>query len=228
MVCNAVKSIRDLQYDSWELAFIDDGSDVDGQSIVEDILGEYLDRITFYHTHDTIEDKLRQGGSRHGEFMNMAIKNSKSDFVVILCDDDALTSWSFESLNTFFQTHPEVMYCYSHIIPFDPFSQRPGNHLPRPDHWFNRYTEPILPSCQVDSAQVAFRTRCAHVDGVRYRFPLTGALDADVFTQLADRYGLCTFTGAVTQYKGVFDDQMSNRPEERIFKPKDISHDSII
>lgn len=222
MVRNALRSIKDLQYKNWELVFIDDGSEISGQNIVQEVLKDYLDRITFYNTEDTIEDKIKQRGSYHGKFMNLAIRNSKADFVVILCDDDALTSWSLSELNRFFMMHPESMYCYSHIIPFDPFFQRPGPHLGRPKHWLNRYTKPIKPSCQVDSSQIVYRTVCVQEHGLSYKTPMTGALDADMFTQLEERYGLCPFTGSIIQYKGDFPDQMGKRSPELMFKPKDI------
>ncbi len=221
IVRNALNSLKTLEYDNWELAFIDDGSVMVGKPIVLDVLENYCNRISFYNTHDTVAEKILQHGSRHGEFMNLAIRNSESDFVIILCDDDALTSWSLFALSSFFNEHPTAMYCYSHIIPFDPFIQQPGSNLPRPNHWLNRHSSPIIPSCQIDSSQVAFRTECFR-QGIAFKSPMTGALDADLLSQLYESYGLCPFTGFVTQYKADFSDQMSKRPVERVFQPKDI------
>ncbi len=221
MVKNALYSIAGLQYANWELAFIDDGSLFPGAYLVKEKLGQFIDRITFYNTNDTIEDKIKQEGSRHGAFMNLAISNSSADFVVILCDDDALINTSLTELNEFFLSHPEAMYCYSHIIPFDPFIQTPRTAIYTDGHWLNRNSFPISPSCQIDSSQIAFRTECFR-HGIAFKSPMTGALDADLLSQLYESYGLCPFTGSVTQYKADFSDQMGKRPVERMFKPKDI------
>lgn len=222
MVRNALNSIASLDTDAWELAFIDDGSITPGRPIVEDILGDnYLPRIKFYRLKDTIEDKVNQGGSRHGHAMNMAIEDSNADIGVVLCDDDALTPQGIGGLLRYYTNNPGTRYCYSHVIVFDPTKQIPGEHLTKTSHWLNRFTTPVRPSCQLDSSQVSYRLRNLKLDGLKYEHPKTGALDAGMFDQLAEKYGPAPFSGTIVQYKAIFNDQMGNRDVNKMYYPLD-------
>ena len=79
LVRNGLHSIREAakRYDNWELVFIDDGSIKEGRPVVEEILADYLHKITFYQTGMSAEEKKRDG-CRIGEYQNMAVRNSKA------------------------------------------------------------------------------------------------------------------------------------------------------
>lgn len=208
---NALESIKNLDYDNWELVFIDDGSipESEGENIVKEHLKDYLHKIKFYYINDSVEQKIIQGGSRHGEYMNKAILESDSDAVIILCDDDALISNYLTNLNNYFNTFVDKNYCYSHVIVFNPLTENPFEKK-KTEHWTNRFGD-INPVCNVDSAQVVYRTKCIKEDGLRYLSPQTKNLDAEMFKLLVNKYGLCSYTGFDSQYKAYFDKQLGNK-----------------
>lgn len=212
---NALLSIKQLEYDSWHLAFIDDGSVFHGRPIVEEFLPDHQDKITYYRCDDTPEQKLAQGGSRHGEYMNKAILESDADAVVILCDDDALHPKYFTNLNDWFTRNRHKKYCYSHIIPFDPEKENPFQVEIR-SHVTN-VTGLIHCSNRVDSSQVAFRRSCFTEGGASYKSPRTKNLDSDLFAQLFELYGPCHYTGFYSQYKGWFRGQLGNFTEADVY-----------
>ena len=220
MACNALESIR-RQVGPWNLAIIDDGSREPIRPIAEDILRDYLDRVTFYYISDTPEQKLRQGGSRHGAYMNKAIDylTGPDDPVVILCDDDALYEGYIDSLRLYYEQNPDIKWSYCHVSVFDPSKGPPVLGQRTPEHWLNRYSVPIAPSCQIDSSQVTYRASCIsrHLE---YPSPMTSELDAYMFTLLTQQYGLCPFNGITGQYKAVFFDTMGNRPIEERYAPR--------
>lgn len=216
LVRNALNSIKELNYDNWELAFIDDGSkDYPGQPIVEEILREHMSKIRFYNTGDSIEDKYKNLGSRHGLFMNQAILESDADIGFTLCDDDAVTKDFLIGLNSYFSNNPTKMWGYSHVITFDPTSQD-YHAIQDTNNWYNRFTNPIRPSCAIDSSQVAWRTSCFKQDGIRWNYPQTGGLDSNFFEDMYHKYGNCEFMHCVGQYKGCFPDQMTYRSDYTI------------
>lgn len=216
---NAIQSIKDLQYSDWELAFIDDGSSainkMGSRSMIHNYLSEHSDKIKYYDIDDTPQQKLAQGGSRHGEYMNKAILESDADVVLILCDDDAFLPDYLTNLNRWFTENKHKKYCYSHIRPFDPDVESPFGIEKRP-HPTNLYGI-IHCSNRVDSSQVAYRRICFTEGGVRYKSPRTKNLDSDMFAQLFDIYGPCHYTGFDSQYKGWFQGQLGNYTEQEVF-----------
>src|SRR5258706_11440151 len=52
IVKNALNSIKEMNYDNWELVFLDDGSVTSGESIVKDILKDSLHKVRFFNTND--------------------------------------------------------------------------------------------------------------------------------------------------------------------------------
>jgi cellulose synthase/poly-beta-1,6-N-acetylglucosamine synthase-like glycosyltransferase len=210
MVRNALNSIARQGASNWDLAVIDDGSPTPVEPIVREILSSYQDRIKFYRCEDTKEQKLAQGGSRHGAYINQAMTESDADYVVILCDDDALVDGSIRKLINYYDTNPGSKWSYGHVIPYDPSrGPPPFNTTKAPKIWLNK-TGSINPACQVDSSQVSFRRQ--YILEVGYPSPMTAALDAAVFNEMHRRHGLCPFNGVVVQHKGSFSGQMGNRP----------------
>lgn len=216
MVLNALESIKRLDYDNWELVFIDDGSVDKGEPIVREYLKDYLDKIKFYYIDDSIEKKKEQNGSRHGQYLNEAILQSDADYIITLCDDDALISDYLTNLYYFFIDNPDVKYCHSNVIVYNPLVENPFEKE-KTEHWVNR-TGDIIPVCAVDSSQVAIKTSCFKEDNIQYPFPQTRDLDAVLFHQLYNRYGLCKFTGFDSQYKAYFQDQLGARQVVNDFK----------
>ena len=217
-VKNALRSINEQTQDNWHLAFIDDGSTVPGKPIVEEILKDKLDKITFYRCDDTVEQKNTQGGSRHPEFMNRAILECPGEIVVICCDDDALMPNYCAELSDFYENHPIVSHSYCHFLPFNPSVEKMGLHLrDGRTHHYN-FTHTLSPYSTVDSSQVSFR-RQLFLDGLRYPSPATSCLDAALFAQITPLYGLCPFNGILGQYKGWYGDQLGFRGDT--YNPKD-------
>jgi len=224
MVRNTLESIKNINYDNWELVFIDDGSEEPGRPIVEEILADELQKISFI-TGDPVEKKIAQGGSRIGEFMNTAIKNSEAELAIILCDDDALLPDYLTELNRWFIGNPHKMYCYSHIILFDPFKEKPDKKFFEKDEilwqgciqnrYRNRYnkTRPVNPSGSLDSSQVAWRLSCNKKDGIWFHSPQTCSIDAKFYEGLKRHYGQAMFSGFIGQYKGHHIDNLSTREE---------------
>lgn len=207
MVRTALQSVRDLEYDDWDVAFIDDASDVPGGPIAL----EYIPaaKLAIHRIEDTVENKIKRG-SMHGFALNTAIQRSDADAVICLCDDDALIPDYLINLDRFFRENPRVMYAYSHVRIFNPFVDSPNASLLKTSY-FTNLTDPVMPSCRVDGSQVAWRMVCNTAGAVWYRFPQTSNLDACFLSDLSNKYGPCDYTGFDGQYKAIFPDQLGVR-----------------
>ena len=180
--------------------------------------------------------------------MNRSLKNSNADLAVMLCDDDALVSDYFTNLNKWFTDHPTSMFCYSHVILFNPFKEKPNKEDFKDDEFVwaghkqgrykNRFNKKrnINPSNSLDSSQVAWRTQCNKKDKISFPFPQTANLDSKFYAGLFSKYGQAKFSGFVGQYKGYHLDNLclrdqqirSAHPKNRntiIFSVKDVSND---
>jgi len=218
MVLNALESIKNLTYQNWSLEFIDDSGDNNFEST---LLNYGLDnsKVNYVAINDSEEQKLIQGGSRHGEFMNKAIHSSDSDVVVILCDDDALTSNYLKFLDSYYQLNPKVNWAYSKVRFFNPSSQHylestkttSFTHQGTIYNNLNEWDGPINPYCKVDGSQVSFRTKVFKEGEIYYPSPQTRNLDAYIFDQIYSKYGKCYPTYFYGQHKGAFSDQLGNR-----------------
>ena len=79
IVKNALNSIVDLNYDNYEVAFVDDGSEAKGEDIVTAIFPqEILDKTSFYRCDDTAIQKQQQGGRTRKVY---AITNNGKEYV---------------------------------------------------------------------------------------------------------------------------------------------------
>lgn len=216
LVRNALNSIKELDYDNWELAFIDDGSRDMGEPIVRDVFTEReLNKTKFYYCPDTMEQKMLQGGSRHGEFMNKVILESNAEYFVVLCDDDAIIHTYFKELDTIMQseTHP---YWYSKLKFFNPTKQsyKEATEVAQESFVGSTYTinheHPLKPICMIDGLQMVCNTACFKDGSIAYPYPQTRMLDATMYQQLYDKYGECYPTKVFGLYKGAFAEQMGN------------------
>lgn len=219
MVQNALKSINKSTYTNFTIAFIDDGSKSPGLPIVEQTLKpELLDKVIFYNTENTIEQKLQQGGSIFGKLANQAIKDTNCDLAIMLCDDDAITPGYLEYLNEYFKLNPEINHCYSKVLFYNPILEDYTKSKNTTDYKhkgttyeLNHYSKPINPYCKVDSSQVAWRIKCNLESNIWFPYPQTRNLDASLYKELFSKYGLCYPTHFYGQCKGTFGDQLGNR-----------------
>lgn len=227
MVENALKSIADQNYDDWELAFLDDGSAKVGKPVVEKILVDHLDKVKFYNTNDTMKDKITNSGSRIGMLMNQAIKESDAEAAFMLCDDDALYPEYLRNLHEWFVNYPNRKYCYSDVVLFNPFTEKPNDAsfktkcitLFYTD--FDRYKSPynrgkdIVPVTGtlgiVDASQPAWRTSCNKEDDIWFPYPKTCNLDISFLGSMHFKYGICFYSGFYGQYKAIHQDALSRK-----------------
>lgn len=221
MVRFALDSIAAYKRDNYDLGIIDDGSVVP----IRTVLDKYLwteDFVTICETDDSIEQKIAQGGSRHGHFINELIDGSNADIGIILCDDDALYPGYLEGLEEYYETHPDVNYSYGHVETYSPYEDKNYNSITgNPISFLNNHFYPIDPFCQVDASQVSWRMGPYKHANISFPALQTSALDADVFKQMYQSWGPCQYNGLVTQYKGWFPDQMGNRSDLLIPTDKD-------
>ena len=227
----ALNSVLEHQYSNWEIAFIDDSSEVPGKPIVEEMLNGHLDKIKFYNTNDSIENKLSRGqehGSIFGKYAQIAVEESDADYVMMLCDDDALYPGYFENLNKYFAEHVDENYVYSHIHTYDPVLTPLETNPPFEDHHLNK-TWPLNPHFNIDMSQVAWRRKEFLDKDIKFPYPMTANLDSVIFNQMHNRFGDCKFSGFIGEYKGMYkggyDDQLSHRMGKRLAElntPEDI------
>ena len=219
---NALRSIEEIKYDNWELVVIDDGSYPE-EKTAKKLLQYYCMGVDAFkgrlkevvYILDTPNQKIAQGGSRHGEYLNKYILQSNKEIVCVLCDDDAILSDYFTKLNSWFQANPTAHYCYSHVIQYNPLTESPFGKEKTP--WWTNHEVTLHPVNRIDSSQVAFLSKCFKEDGCRYPSPKTENLDAAIFQQFYDRYGPCPYTGFDGQYKGVSEKNMVARSPEMQF-----------
>lgn len=216
LVRNALESIKTSNYSNWHLAFIDDGSEIPGKPVVEEVLVGYESQITYYNSGHTKQQKLQQGGSHIGYYMTLAMKESSSDIGIMLCDDDALLPHYLKNLNEYFANNPNSIYIYSHLVCFDPTKDKPGEHIlgtmATEECRFNKFGN-INPFCTVDSSQVAWRINKCIENEIYFDYPRTVALDAHFYQKLYQQFGPCPFSGFYAQYKGIFNDQLTYRTD---------------
>lgn len=219
IVLNALNSIKELSYTNWQLDFIDDSGDDDFK---ETLMNFGLDnsKVNYIASYDSEQTKREIGGSRHGHFMNESIKNSDSDIVVILCDDDAIVNGSFEYLDEYYQINPDVNWAYSKVYFYDPSKESylAGKTQDQLTYWhpgttytLNQYSEPIIPTDKLDASQITIRKKVFTEGDLWYPSPQTRNLDAAIFNKIVQNFGYCYPTFIYGQYKGAFDDQLGNR-----------------
>ena len=213
---NAMQSVLRANqfYDKWELAFGDDGSSIPGRPIVEDVLKGHLERVEFYKSDMSFEDKLEHG-IMLGRMANEAITQSSADVAITLCDDDELFPTYLRDLNLFFENNPSVLYCYSKIHLFNPLKQK-SDVVNNVSGKYNQWEGPIDPVNKVDGCQVAWRLSCCKQHGAWFtdstKFvsgkPWVKDTDKSFFEVLYNKFGPCYPTGIFAQYKGIHDYQL--------------------
>lgn len=210
LVAEALKSIvrADQHHKNWHLAFHDDASPTPGEPVVRTFLPEdMMNRVTFYRTVATKEQKLASGGML-GHVMNQMIKDSEADLAIILCDDDVLHEHYLANLNRFFADRPDDHACYSHVVVFDP-NKEGWDTASNTSNPLNFYTTPVNPENKMDACQVAWRTSLCKERQVWFPYPCHKNQDAGFYKAMYEAIGMIPFSGFVGQYKAVHADQLS-------------------
>ena len=213
MVLNALESIKNSYYKNWHLTLIDDSGD---DSFKEDFFkfGFKKDKVDYIAVMMPDEEKIKLGGSMFGKYINDVIENTDADVIIPLCDDDALLPDYMSNLNTFYTKNPNSMWAYCHLKYYNPQYESYKLAKSTPDNpnlnfpHMNANTTPINPYCRVDSSQVTFRTDALLDGDIRYAYPQTANLDADIYSKFFKKHGNCDFMGTIGQCKGWFDGQL--------------------
>lgn len=224
IVLNALESILEMDYDNFEVHFIDDGSRQKGEPIVRERCASIIDKFTFHYIDNTPQQKEKQGGSLHGKYLNIAIQQSDADYVMILCDDDAMNPSFFKEFNDFLnKENDKKPYYYNHVIIYNCLSENYKNAIKRNDtnHRLNRHTGSISPSCNVDSSQVIYSRKRFIDDGLSYPFPQTINLDANIYAQMLHKWGLCDYTSLISQIKSYNNLNLEYRKNKNIWNTED-------
>lgn len=213
---NAITSILESNkyYPYWDLIFGDDGSNIPGRPIVEELLREHLEKVVFVHTGMSFNDKIEKG-IVIGGLANEVLNKSTADAAIILGDDDELVPTYLRDLAEFFVNHPDVLYCYSKIHLYNPLIQKScdvNNVVGK----YNQWNGLINPVARVDASQIAWRLSCFHKYGARFSEstkivpgkPWVMDTDKSLFQSLFEKCGMCHPTGLVAQYKGIHDYQL--------------------
>lgn len=215
MVLNALKSIKNLDYDNWHLTFIDDSGDNSFESTLTNY-GFPIEKFSYVPIMMSDEQKVQLGGSIFGKYINDSIKSTDSDIIILLCDDDALFPDYLSNLNKFYNENKKEIWTYSHVKFFNPEKQIYEEAVEIPENkTLNTYnlnhTERIFPSCKVDSSQVTFRKEAFTLSNLWFAYPRTKDLDRDIFEKFSYFWGSCPFSGFYGQYKGWFENQLGHR-----------------
>lgn len=241
MVENALESIISQKYKDWELAFLDDGSINGGKPIIDKKLSHCLDQVKLYNTNDTVKDKLLAGGSRIGMLMNQAIRESEADITFMLCDDDALCPNYLHNLNEWFTSNVTKQYCYSDVVLFNPFNEKPGDTFTtKLIQLFytevDRYRSPYNKGIDItpingllgiiDASQPAWRISCNKKGNIWFPYPQTCNLDISFLSQMYLQYGICPYSGFYGQFKAIHQGNLSTKRAkgEKFYQIKDLAN----
>jgi hypothetical protein len=216
---NALHSIKHSSYQNWILTIIDDSGDTEFESVVNDY--DIPDsKLNYIPVLDTESDKLNNGGSRHGQFINNSIRSVESDITIVLCDDDALHYQYLEYLNEFYNLNELVNWSYCKLYFYNPDTEwyyesndtttSMYQHIGS-TYQLNHYLDPINPAGILDSSQISFRTSVFNDPRVGYPSPQTRGLDFYLFNSLYNVVGDCYPNYTYGQYKGCFAGQLGNR-----------------
>ena len=221
LVKNFLRSLLKVNanYQDWHLAFIDDGSIRKGRPIVERILGNLAEKVTFYDSEMSPDMKKICGGSYIGLYMNQAIRNSDAELVIMAGDDDEMCPDYLNNLEKFFACRPDCMSCYSNVYVYNPLIERATDtyRLYSDDpswkghQWFGK---PINPSMKVDGIQCCWRRKCCTTYGAYFPYPIISNHDAMFFQELYERCGSSFYSGFVGMWKGRHDGQLIKRIQQ--------------
>ena len=205
----ALNSVKQQKFKNWEIAFVDDGSDVSAREAISEILGDEAHKLTYYNTNHTKTEKNAHGGSLFGLYWTLACQETKANIGIMLCDDDALVPGYLQKIDDFFSVK-NPNWCYSHFLGYDPYQQKDFDEI-----IITERARPLTSDCNPDSildaSQVAFSLKAFQNNDVEFAFPCTANLDSDLYRKLFPLYGPCIFMGCEGQYKGLAKNNLTYR-----------------
>ena len=209
---NALLSVKNLDDPNWVLAFIDDASPTEeGLDVLKEILGDEIlqGKVRIYRV--SREEKVSLNWTTPPRYMNKAIRETESDLVMILCDDDALLpDYLTRCREYFYVTNPQAIYGYSSLIPFYPPEETPGPHLPIRDFWTNHEVD-ACPVNNIDASQVVWVRYVQLERGIWFAENRQFDHDAGLWEAMWHQgYGLCPFMGFFGQYKAFHPKQLTH------------------
>jgi glycosyltransferase involved in cell wall biosynthesis len=227
IVLNSLRSIMDISYPDYEVHFIDDGSTNRGEPIVREYCASIIDKFKFDYIDNTIEQKKAQGGSIHGRYLNKAINESDADHVIILCDDDAIYPDFLTRLNIHInkEENKDKKYFYHNMVLYDSLVEPYEDGIERKDfsYFTNQWKTPINCAGKVDSSQVTYSRHAFVESGLFYPAPQTSGLDMAIYNKMASVWGLCEYSGLISQLKSNNSDNLVWKDNtDRMFITKDM------
>lgn len=226
LIHNALRSIDSNRRNggNFQISVIDDSTKKHGEikHIMWKKYRELYKLSKFFEIKDTIDDKVKRGESMHGKYMTDAIRASESDFVIVLCDDDALFPNYVKKLSDYYQKNTSVLWSWCFVVLYD-FSRFNWDNIKRtnglirnefvnPDIGINGADGTICPESRKDSSQVTFRVKTFNELNISYNYPKTTNLDASLYNLFSSKIGCtCAQNDIVGQFKGSHQDQMGNR-----------------
>ena len=227
IVLNSLRSILDIGYPEFEVHFIDDGSTNRGEPVVREVCSSIIDKFKFDYIDHTIEQKKLQGGSVHGLFLNKAINESDADHVIVLCDDDAIYPDFLTKLNIHInkEENKDKNYFYHNMVLYDSLIEPYEDGIERKDfsYFTNQWKTPINCAGKVDSSQVTYSRHAFVEAGLTYPAPQTSGLDMAIYNKMANVWGLCEYSGLISQLKSNNSDNLVWKDNtDRMFITKDM------
>ena len=178
---------------------------------------------------DTMKAKKGHTQSRMGWGLNRAVKESNSDLLMMLCDDDILVPGVSRRILRWFETNESEQWAYGTSIPFDANGDF-GHGLPvykgkdwidgemvdhEPDHeWIRTPAANVLGVQQVVWRRPSMVN--ANIKWLDHSHPHRHPIDHQVFHQMDARFKQgCPYIGFPVQYKGCWDGQVSRGSVEK-------------
>jgi glycosyltransferase involved in cell wall biosynthesis len=220
----ALHSVKRQSYKNWEICFVDDGSDISAKDSIDEILGDEKDKIFYFNTNLSTEEKKINGGSNFGSYWNLRCQLSNADYALILCDDDALMKEYLSNLDQYFQK-TNKKWCYSHFAPYNPYEQTEflQEKIKCNNEMFKNFSVDLNPESVLEACQVVFSLDAFKNNGIEFAYPKTANLDSDLFEKLFPLYGLCSFCSFYGQFKSVSHNRLEIRQNsENLFYVNDI------
>lgn len=176
----------------------------------------------FFEIKDTLDNKIARGDSIHGKYTTDAIRTSKSDYSIYLCDDDALLPNYINELSDYYQKNPCVLWSWCYVSIYDPSKhnwntikkteKNVKNEFVHTDTFLNDKIGTINPCNRKDASQVTFRIKTFNDFGISYLNQKTSNLDAHLFDDINSKIGpTCAQNNIMGQFKGWHVDQLGNR-----------------
>ena len=216
IVLNALDSILKSSYDNWHLTFIDDSGDNSFESVINSF-GFDSSKFSYVAIMMSDEEKIKIGDSIHGKYMNDAIINSDADILLPMNDDDALVHDYMEKLNEYYNLNESTVWSYCHLNYYNPYIENYTESKPYYSEtllnyaYLNLNTESLNPYMCKDLSQVTFRIKSLIEKNFLYPHPTTHDLDAYMFYDFHNEWGLCPFNGLIGQHKGWHNEQLGMR-----------------